>query len=94
MIRRGSDLVEVVSAHIDLRRSGTNWIGICPFHEERTPSFYVSAARQTFHCFSCGSTGNVGAFERMIKKSRNKTSGESKRQLSTKRYRAKLCIEK
>lgn len=61
-IRDRSDVVEVVGAYVDLKRAGTNYKGLCPFHKERTPSFIVSPDRQTFHCFGCGKGGNVFNF--------------------------------
>jgi DNA primase len=57
-----ADIVEVVSRHVELRRAGTNYKGLCPFHEEKTPSFMVSPDKQIFHCFGCGKGGNVFTF--------------------------------
>jgi DNA primase len=61
-VRDRSDVVEIVGAYVDLKRAGTNYKGLCPFHKERTPSFIVSPDRQTFHCFGCGKGGNVFQF--------------------------------
>ena len=61
-VRDRSDVVEVVGAYVDLKRAGTNYKGLCPFHKERTPSFIVSPDRQTYHCFGCGKGGNVFSF--------------------------------
>ena len=61
-VRAASDIVEVVSQTITLRRSGRNWVGLCPFHEEKTPSFSVHAERQFYHCFSCKAGGDVFKF--------------------------------
>lgn len=61
-VRDRSDVVEVVGQYVDLKRAGTNYKGLCPFHQERTPSFIVSPERQTFHCFGCGKGGNVFGF--------------------------------
>ena len=61
-IRERSDIVEVISGYLQLRRSGTNYLGLCPFHQEKTPSFNVNAPRQIFHCFGCGVGGNVFTF--------------------------------
>jgi DNA primase len=55
-------IVEVVSEYVQLRRSGGNFLGLCPFHGEKTPSFNVNPAREIFHCFGCGAGGNVFAF--------------------------------
>lgn len=61
-IRDRADIVEVVSQYVQLRRVGANYNGLCPFHEERSPSFSVSPDRQIFHCFGCGRGGNVFTF--------------------------------
>jgi len=61
-VRERADIVEVVSRHVELRRAGANYKGLCPFHEEKTPSFMVSPDKQIFHCFGCGRGGNVFTF--------------------------------
>ncbi len=61
-IRSQVNIVDVVSQYVQLRQSGKNLFGLCPFHEERTPSFSVSEDKQIFHCFSCGRGGNVFKF--------------------------------
>lgn len=61
-IRERIDIVEVVSSHVALKRSGHNHLGLCPFHEEKTPSFNVNNAKQIFHCFGCGVGGDVFSF--------------------------------
>ena len=61
-IRSRVDLVELVGEHVTLRRSGRNWVGLCPFHEERTPSFTVSPERGLFYCFGCQTGGDAIAF--------------------------------
>lgn len=58
-IRGSQDIVEVISRHLSLKKSGQNYVGICPFHSEKTPSFIVSPVKQIFHCFGCGTGGNV-----------------------------------
>ncbi len=58
-IRRQSDIVEVVGAEIPLRKRGQNYVGLCPFHNEKTPSFNVSPERQIYKCFGCGKAGNA-----------------------------------
>lgn len=57
-----SDIVEIISEYIDLKRQGSNYIGRCPFHNERTPSFSVSREKNIFHCFGCHEHGNVIGF--------------------------------
>ncbi len=61
-IRDRTDIVEVVSSYLPLKRSGVNNQGLCPFHQEKSPSFNVNSARQIFHCFGCGVGGNVFSF--------------------------------
>ncbi|MDP6701997.1 MAG: CHC2 zinc finger domain-containing protein, partial [Candidatus Latescibacteria bacterium] len=53
-IRDAADIVEVVSEHVQLAKKGRNFFGLCPFHEEKSPSFSVNPDRQIYHCFGCG----------------------------------------
>jgi len=57
-----ADIVEVISEFVTLRKAGSNWKALCPFHNEKTPSFMVSPAKGIFKCFSCGKAGNVAHF--------------------------------
>jgi DNA primase len=59
-----ADMVEVVSARTQLRRSGARWTGLCPFHDEKTPSFSVNPADKLYYCFGCGAGGDVISFVR------------------------------
>ena len=61
-VKQAADIVEVISAHTDLRRQGARWTGLCPFHEERTPSFSVEPQEKLYHCFGCGVGGDVIKF--------------------------------
>jgi DNA primase len=61
-VRYASDVVDIVSGYLSLRRKGQNYFGLCPFHKEKTPSFSVNAEMQIFHCFGCGAGGNVFTF--------------------------------
>uniref|UniRef100_UPI003FEEF935 DNA primase n=1 Tax=Prevotella sp. TaxID=59823 RepID=UPI003FEEF935 len=61
-IKDASNIVEVVSEFVTLRKSGANYKGLCPFHDEKTPSFMVSPSRGTCHCFGCGKGGNAVSF--------------------------------
>lgn len=61
-IRDRTDIVEIVSSYLPLKRSGANNQGLCPFHAEKSPSFNVNSTRQIFHCFGCGVGGNVFTF--------------------------------
>lgn len=61
-VRSQTNIVDVVGQYVQLKKSGNNLFGICPFHDEKTPSFSVSEEKQIFHCFSCGRGGNVFKF--------------------------------
>ena len=61
-VRNSNDIVDVISQYISLKRSGRNYFGLCPFHNEKSPSFSVSPDKQIFHCFGCGVGGNVISF--------------------------------
>ena len=61
-VRDTAEIVEVISRDVDLKLRGTNYFGLCPFHSEKTPSFSVAPAKQIYHCFGCGSGGNVFSY--------------------------------
>lgn len=61
-VRQTNDIVDVISQYVRLKRSGRNYFGLCPFHNEKSPSFSVSPDKQIFHCFGCGVGGNVFTF--------------------------------
>ncbi len=61
-VRQSNDIVDVISQYVSLKRSGRNYFGLCPFHNEKSPSFSVSPDKQIFHCFGCGAGGNVISF--------------------------------
>ncbi len=61
-IRQKNDIVDVISSYVKLQRKGSSHMGLCPFHNEKSPSFSVSASKQMYHCFGCGVGGNVFTF--------------------------------
>lgn len=61
-IRQTNDIVDIISQYVHLKRSGRNYFGLCPFHNEKSPSFSVSPDKQIFHCFGCGVGGDVFRF--------------------------------
>src|SRR3990170_6348736 len=61
-IRERASIVEVISDHLTLKKMGRNYLGLCPFHSEKTPSFTVNEEKQIFHCFGCGAGGNAITF--------------------------------
>ncbi len=75
-IRSANDIVEVISQYVVLKRSGRNYFGLCPFHNEKSPSFSVSPDRQYFHCFGCHKGGDVFTFISEIEKVSFKESVE------------------
>lgn len=62
-----ADLVEIASEYVKLKNTGSSFIGLCPFHHEKTPSFHISREKQLYHCFGCGAGGNVITFIKEIK---------------------------
>lgn len=61
-VRTKNDIVEVISGYVKLQKKGSNYFGLCPFHNEKSPSFSVSAGKQMYYCFGCGAGGNVFTF--------------------------------
>lgn len=61
-IRRENDIVDIIEEYVPLKKQGRNYFGLCPFHEEKSPSFSVTKDKQIFHCFGCGKGGNVITF--------------------------------
>ena len=86
-VRNASDIVDVIGSYIPLKRAGTNFLGLCPFHKEKTPSFNVSPSKQIFHCFGCHKGGDVFSFLREFE---NLTFVETVQRLAE---RARIPIE-
>ena len=61
-VRSENDIVDIISNYVSLKKKGSNWMGCCPFHHEKTPSFSVNKEKQMYHCFGCGVGGNVFTF--------------------------------
>ena len=64
-VKERSDIVEVIGSFIQVKRAGRNFQALCPFHNEKSPSFNISTDNQFFHCFGCGANGDVISFMRM-----------------------------
>ena len=82
-IRAAANIVDIISESVQLRKRGKNFLGLCPFHTEKTPSFTVSEEKQIYHCFGCHSGGNVFKFLMDYKKiSTHKEKDKYKKVLS------------
>jgi DNA primase len=86
-IRAASDIVDVIGSYVPLKRAGANWVALCPFHKEKTPSFNVHPAKQIFHCFGCHKGGDVFTF---VKEYENIGFADAVRRLAE---RAKIPLE-
>ena len=78
-VREKNDIVDVISPYVRLTKRGANYVGLCPFHTEKTPSFSVNTGRQSFHCFGCGVGGNSISF---VMKYENLTFTEAIKQMA------------
>lgn len=78
-VRTSANIVDVVGSYVALRKRGKNYLGLCPFHSEKEPSFTVSNEKQIFHCFGCGASGSVFDF---VMRTRNLTFAEAVRELA------------
>ena len=61
-VRMRNDIVDVISGYVKLQKKGSSYFGLCPFHNEKSPSFSVSREKQMYYCFGCGAGGNVFTF--------------------------------
>ena len=61
-VRERNDIVDIISSYVSLKKKGANYMGLCPFHNEKTPSFSVSREKQMYYCFGCGQGGDVFQF--------------------------------
>ena len=66
-VKGSIDIVSVISGYVSLKKRGRTYVGLCPFHTEKTPSFHVDSARQTYKCFGCGKGGDAFSFLMEIK---------------------------
>lgn len=78
-ILANADIVKIIGRHVDLKRSGNEYKGCCPFHGEKTPSFFVNPSKNVYNCFGCGVSGNALTF---LKEYENMTAGEALQELS------------
>ena len=78
-VRMKNDIVDVVSQYVKLNRRGNTYFGLCPFHNEKTPSFSVTPSKQMYYCFGCGAGGNVYNF---VMEYENYTFGEALQHLA------------
>ena len=65
-VRSKNDIVDVISGYVRIQKKGSSYFGLCPFHNEKSPSFSVSPGRQMYYCFGCGAGGNVFTFLMVI----------------------------
>lgn len=86
LVKQSVDIVDVIGRVVPLRRSGNRHVGLCPFHQEKTPSFQVDAENQLYYCFGCGSGGDVLSF---VMKHQNLTFGDAVKHLAE-RYNISL----
>ena len=86
-IRSASDIVDVIGSYVPLKRAGANFVALCPFHKEKSPSFNVNAQKQIFHCFGCHKGGDVFTF---VKEFENIQFMDAVRRLAE---RAKIPLE-
>src|ERR1700745_1091526 len=68
-VKQQADIVRVIGEYVRLKKSGANFTGLCPFHQEKTPSFAVHPVKQIYHCFGCGVGGDVFQFVMELEKS-------------------------
>ena len=74
-VRSRNDVVDVISGYVRLQKRGSTYFGLCPFHNEKTPSFSVSPGKQMYYCFGCGAGGNVFTFMKFYISGGNAESG-------------------
>src|SRR6195256_3616457 len=86
-IRSASDIVDVIGSYVPLKRAGANFVALCPFHKEKSPSFNVSPQKQAFYCFGCHKGGTVFTF---LQQYENLTFPEAVRRLAE---RARIPLE-
>ena len=86
------DLVELISSYLPLRKAGKNFSARCPFHTEKTPSFFVFPERETWRCFGqCGTGGDAFAF---VQKADNLTFGDALRRLTMRIHPGRLMVDR
>ena len=88
-VRMKNDIVDVISGYVKIQKKGASYFGLCPFHNEKSPSFSVSGAKQMYYCFGCGAGGNVFTF---IMKYENYTFADAVKVPTRKRPRRRVLL--
>ena len=81
-VRNQNDIVDVISEYVKLQKKGANYFGLCPFHNEKSPSFSVSPGKQMYYCFGCGEGGHVISFV-IFHRSSSDVSFQSRNRIAT-----------
>ena len=100
-VRTKNDIVDIVSGYVKLQKKGSNYFGLCPFHNEKSPSFSVSPSKQMYYCFGCGAGGNAitflmeyenYSFPEALQVLADRAGVELPKEEMTKEARAQVCI--
>ena len=93
-VRARNDVVDVIGGYIHLQKKGSNYFGLCPFHNEKSPSFSVSPQKQMYYCFGCGKGGNVITFfRRQLRRWQKELESSCRKRKKAKRAEGRQIIE-
>ena len=96
-VRARNDVVDVIGGYIHLQKKGSNYFGLCPFHNEKSPSFSVSPQKQMYYCFGCGKGGNVITFvmdyENELRRWQKELESSCRKRKKAKRAEGRQIIE-